>query len=258
MSGFLGRAAHGLLGAVGVLGLWQASAVSGPLAGAPLPTAGEAIARALQLTGTTEMWIATGETLVVAFAGLLLGLVVGVSIGIAIGVSPLLMHALRGPLEFLKPIPPIVILPIAVLVLGPTAEMGIFLVFFGSVFVIAIQTATGVQDTDPVAIDTGRSYGMSRSEILRRIVLPSALPYLGTGIRVAAPMALIISVVAGLLGGGPGLGQSLVLAQVSGDQATLFAYVLILGLLGIVVQHLVQAVETRLLHWHPQYRKIAP
>ena len=165
------------------------------------------------------------------------------------------MHATRVPLEFLKPVPPIVVLPIAVLVLGPTMEMGVVLVVFGSFISIAVQTAAGVFDTDPVARATGRSYGMGRGEVLGRIVLPSALPYVGTAIRIAAPIALIVAVIAGLLGGGPGLGRSVLLSQISGDRDQLFAYVLILGVLGLVFQGLSQWGERRLLHWHPQYRK---
>ncbi|QKJ20473.1 ABC transporter permease [Microbacterium hominis] len=247
-----------LVGAAGVataVMLWQAAAAVGPLADSPLPTAFDSIAQALALVGTPELWEATASTLAMALGGLLGATIVGIAFGIGIGVSPLLLHATRVPLEFLKPIPPIVILPVVVLVLGPTWEMGTFLVFFGCVFAITMQTSAGVFDTDPVALATSRSYGMGRGEILRRVVLPSALPYIGTSIRVAAPTALIIAVVAGLLGGGPGLGQSLLLAQLSGDQAQLFAYVLVLGVLGLIVQGLSQWGERRLLHWHPQYRK---
>ncbi|MCK8476795.1 ABC transporter permease [Microbacterium aurugineum] len=247
-----------LIGAVGVvsaLALWEWSATTGPLAGSPLPAATEAIGEAVRLLGTPATWTAVGDTMTMALTGLLLAIVIGVVLGVAIGTSPLAMHATRVPLEFLKPIPPIVILPIVVLVLGPTQAMGIFLVFFGCFIAIAVQSSAGVFDTDPVARATGRSYGMGRAEILGRIVLPSALPYIGTAIRVAAPTSLVVAVVAGLLGGGPGLGQSLLLSQISGNQAQLFAYVLILGTLGLLVQGLSQWGERRLLHWHPQYRK---
>lgn len=247
----------GALGALAAVGVWQWAATAGPLAGSPLPAASSAIGEMFRLLGTSEMWQATGDTVAMALGGLVLATVVGVIIGVGIGVSPLAMHAARVPLEFLKPIPPIVILPVVVLVLGPTAGMGTFLTFFGCFVAIAVQTSAGVFDTDPVMRDTGRSYGMGSGEVLRSIVLPSALPYIGTAIRVAAPTALIVAVVAGLLGGGPGLGQSLLLTQIAGNQEQLFAYVLILGVLGLFVQGLSQWVEQRLLHWHPQYRKEA-
>ena len=249
-----------LVGAVGVvaaLGLWEWTASSGPLADSPLPPASAAIGESIRLLSVPATWSALGDTLTMALGGLVLAIVVGVALGVAIGTSPLAMHATRVPLEFLKPIPPIVILPVVVLVLGPTWSMGIFLVFFGCFIAIAVQASAGVFDTDPVARATGLSYGMGRSEILGRIVLPSALPYIGTAIRVAAPTSLVVAVVAGLLGGGPGLGQSLLLSQLAGDQPQLFAYVLILGILGLLIQGLSQWGERRMLHWHPQYRKQA-
>lgn len=245
----------GAAGVVAALALWEWSATAGPLSGSPLPPATAALAEAARLLGTPATWTALGDTLAMALTGLVLAIVCGVVLGVAIGTSPLAMHATRVPLEFLKPIPPIVILPVVVLVLGPTLGMGVFLVFFGCVIAIAVQASAGVFDTDPVATATGRSYGMGRAEVLRRIVLPSALPYIGTAIRVAAPTSLVVAVVAGLLGGGPGLGQSLLLSQITGNQPQLFAYVLILGVLGLLVQGLSQWGERRLLHWHPQYRK---
>lgn len=245
----------GALGVVAALGLWQFAATAGPLAESPLPTAGEALSALLHLVTTSEMWMATWDTVVMALLGLVIATVAGVLLGIGIGVSPLAMHATRVPLEFLKPIPPIVILPLVVLVLGPTSSMGVFLVFIGCFVSIVVQASAGVFDTDPVAKATGQSYGLGRWEILGQIVLPSSLPYIGTAVRVAAPTALIVAVVAGLVGGGPGLGQSLLLSQISGNQDQLFAYVLILGILGLVVQGLSQWGERRLLHWHPQYRK---
>lgn len=249
------RVVLGVLGAVAALCLWQFVATAGPLASSLLPSATTTFAEAARLLTTADMWLATWETVRIAFIGLCASLIGGVLVGIMIGISPLAMHATRVPLEFLKPIPPIVVLPIAVLVLGSTAEMAVFLILFGGFIGFAIQTSAGVFDTDPVARDTGRSYGMGGAEVLYRIVLPSALPYIGTALRIAAPGAILVTVVAGLLGGAPGLGRMLLLAQLSGNRPQLFAYVVILGVLGVLVQGLSEWGERRLLHWHPQYRK---
>ncbi|KHK95482.1 nitrate ABC transporter permease [Microbacterium mangrovi] len=255
MSTALRQTLTGIAGVLLALAVWQLAATVGPFADSPLPSATASIAEAAALLATPAMWSATAVTVAIALGGLVVATVIGVVFGVGIGVSPVLLHATRVPLEFLKPIPPIVILPLAVLVLGPTWQMGMFLTVFGCVFAIAMQTSAGVFDTDPVALSTSRSYGMGRGEILGRVVLPSALPYIGTSIRVSAPTSLIIAVVAGLLGGGPGLGQSLLQAQLAGNQPQLFAYVLILGILGLCVQWGSQAAERRMLHWHPQYRK---
>lgn len=249
-----------LTGAVGVvlaLLTWQLASIVGPFADSPMPSAAESITAMIRLTTSFDMWLSTADTIIIAVTGLLVSAVIGIAVGIAIGSSALLMHATRAVVEFLKPIPPIVVLPLVVLILGPTSIMGIFLVIIGCAIGIAIQVAAGVFDTDPVRIATGSTFGMSRAEVLRRIVLPSTLPYVGTAFRIAAPTSLIVAVVAGLLGGGPGLGQSLLQAQLAGNQADLFAYVLILGILGLVFQGASSLVERRVLHWHPQYRQEA-
>lgn len=252
------RALIGSVGVVLAFGAWQLASQVGPLAESPMPSAGEAIAAVLRLLTTVDLWLSALDTLVIAILGLLIAIVIGVALGIAIGSSPLIMHATRVIIEFLKPVPPIVVLPIVVLVLGPTPIMGIFLVVIGCAIAIAVQTSAGVFDTDPVRKATGETFGMTRTEVLARIILPSALPYIGTAVRVAAPTSLIVAVVAGLLGGGPGLGQSLLQAQLAGNQPDLFAYVLILGLLGLVFQGVSSLIERRVLHWHPQFRKEKP
>jgi len=181
--------------------------------------------------------------------------VAGVALGVLVGTSDIAHAATRVVLEFLRPIPAIVILPLAMLVLGPTTEMGVFLVVFGVALPIAAQTAAGVESVDPVMRNTARSFGMRAGEILWRVVLPGASPFIGTAMRVAAPVTLIMAVVAGMLGGAPGIGSALTVAQSSGRSDLIFAYVVVLGLLGLLVQTAAARTERRLLHWHSSYRK---
>lgn len=255
MSAAARQTATGAAGILVALAVWQWLATAGPLAGGTLPSAVQTFVEAGRLVTTGDFWAAVGETLAIALGGLAIATAAGVLVGMLIGVSPLAMFATRVPLEFLKPIPPIVILPILVLVLGPTLGMAVTLVAFGCVLGIVMQTEAGVADTDQVLLATARSYGLRRAEILGRVTLPSAMPYIGTSVRIAAPTALIVAVVAGLLGGGPGLGQSLLLAQIGGNRPGVFATVLLLGVLGLLVQAASNAAERRLLHWHPQHRK---
>lgn len=243
----------GLVGVAVAIALWQILATTADL-GPTLPTPGQTLTALIQAFGLASFWLSVMNTVIVAVEGLLIGIVVGVVAGILIGVSPTLMHATRVTLEFLKPIPPIVILPLAVLVLGPSQAMAVFLIFFNTALTIVYQTASGVRETDPVTVETGRSYGMGRLEILNRIVVPSASAFIATAIRVTMPAALIVAVVAGLIGGGPGLGRDLYIASSASRFDDLYAYVIVLGLLGLFFQLLSVALEKRVLHWHPSYR----
>jgi ABC-type nitrate/sulfonate/bicarbonate transport system permease component len=247
--------AAGVGGVAVALLLWQVASAAGA-AGGSLPSVGSVAIDLGAFAGSPDFWSALAQTVGIALLGLAASAVGGIVVGILVGSFEPVRYATRAALEFLKPIPPIVILPLVVLILGPTGQMSWFLVFLGCLLPIVMQTVDGVHSTDPVARDTARSYGMKPVEILVRIVFPSAMPYIGTAMRVSAPAALIITVVAGLLGGGPGLGQSLYLAQAGGDYATLYALVIVLGILGLLFQLGTRAAERRLLHWHESYREV--
>lgn len=247
-----------LLSAAGVaaaLVVWQLMAV-GKVAGEALPPVTTVFAALFATLGTGAFWSSLGATVGISLLALALSAVAGVVLGILIGSFDPVRYATLAVLEFLKPVPPIVILPLAVLVFGPTQEMSLFLVVFGCLLPIVMQTVDGVHGTDPVARDTARSYGLKSPEILLRVALPSAMPYIGTAMRGAAPAALVITVVAGLLGGGPGLGQSIYQAQSGGDYASLYALVIVLGVLGLIFQGATRLAESRVLHWHQSFREV--
>ena len=122
-----------LFGAGGVVGsllLWQLIA-SMQLFGESLPAAVDTLMRFGEIMVSPDTWVATGETMLTAVLGLAIAIVIGVVVGILVGTVPLIEHATRVPIEFLKPIPAIVVLPVAVLVFGPKLQMGIFLAAFG-------------------------------------------------------------------------------------------------------------------------------
>lgn len=244
-------------GIVGAILIWQFVATV-PMAGGPLPPFSATFTELTQLLASGEFWSSLADTILISLLGLGSAAVIGVVLGILIGSFDPFRYATLAVLEFLKPIPPIVILPLVVLIYGPTTQMAWFLVFFGCVLPIIMQTVAGVHDADPVTLDTARSYGMGRTEVLARVTLPSAMPFIGTAMRVAAPAALVITVVAGLLGGGPGLGRSIYQAQAGGDYPSLYAYVLVLGMLGLIFQGVSRLAERRTLHWHASYREVLP
>lgn len=244
----------GALGIVLLLVAWQWGSTQVTSEGAlpSVPVVAEALG-GLFLQGT--FWTDVLLTLGIALLGWAIAAVVGVALGVLVGTSDVAFSATRVVLEFLRPIPAIVILPLAMLVLGPTGEMGVFLVVFGVMLPIAAQTAAGVESVDPVMRNTARSFGMRSGEILWRVILPGASPFIGTAMRVAAPVTLIMAVVAGMLGGAPGIGSALTVAQTSGRSDLIFAYVVVLGVLGLFVQTAAGRTERRLLHWHASYRK---
>jgi ABC-type nitrate/sulfonate/bicarbonate transport system permease component len=186
-----------------------------------------------------------------AVAGFVIAMGLAIPMGVLIGLSRFAWRSTKFTFDFFKVIPPIVIIPIVILVLGPTMQMGIFLIVFTLVFAMSIQTGLGVRDADAVLLETMRCYGMSTWKQIRYARLPSAGPYIAVGVRLSASAALVVSIVAGLIGGAPGLGKSILLSQASGDDPRTFATVFVLGVIGIAVSRVVIWTQRKAIFWMP-------
>jgi ABC-type nitrate/sulfonate/bicarbonate transport system permease component len=160
----------------------------------------------------------------------------------------------RAVVEFLRPIPSVALIPLAILIWGSGLESKVFLAAFASTWPLLMQTLYGVQDVDPVATDTARSFGLSRPQRFLHVTLPSAGPYIATGIRISAAVSLILAVTAELVIGSPGLGQQINIARQSENVDVMYALIAVTGLLGWGVNVVFTRLERRVLFWHPSQR----
>lgn len=243
------RVPAGLVSAVVALLVWQLATIWGPLAGSSVPTASSTLNELWTMLFMSETWNSIWLTVQMALIGFLIGVAIAIPVGVLIGLSRFAFHSTKFTFDFFKVIPPIVIIPITILVLGPTLQMGIFLVGFAIVFALAIQTAYGVRDADPILLETMRCYGLGRTRQILYAHLPAASPFIAVGIRISASAAMIVAVVSGLVGGAPGLGRDLLLSQANGQTTVTFAIVLILGVLGILVSRLILVLQRRVIFW---------
>ena len=171
-----------------------------------------------------------------------------------LGSSDIAATAFRVPIEFLRPIPSAALIPVLFLTIGTNIKSELFLAAFGAFWPLLIQTMYGVRDVDPVAIETAKSFGVGRLERLYRITLPSAAPYIATGLRISSTVALILAFTAELFMGTPGLGQLVNYAQSYGLETQLYALALATGFLGVGIHLLFTSLERRALRWHPSER----
>jgi ABC-type nitrate/sulfonate/bicarbonate transport system permease component len=220
-----------------------------------LPPASEMFAALFGRVADGSLWMPVGQTLQGWALGLGTAILVALPLGILIGSVFLLFMSTRTIVEFLRPIPSVALLPLAALVFGAGLESKWFLASFAATWPILLQTLYGVRDVDPTAMETARSFGISRLERLRRVVLPSALPYIVTGVRISAAVALILSVTVELVLGAPGLGQEINIARQSAAVDQMYALIIVTGLIGWVLNTALSAVERRLLHWHASQRE---
>jgi ABC-type nitrate/sulfonate/bicarbonate transport system permease component len=206
-----------------------------------------------QLT-TDSFWTAVGNTLQGWALGLGIAAALAIPLGIVIGSSRLLYRAMRGLIEFLRPIPSVALIPLAILIYGTGLKSKVFLAAFASFWQLIVATLYGVQDVDPVATDTARSFGLSRPQRLFRVTLPSAIPYIATGLRIASAVSLILSVTAELVIGSAGLGRSINVARSGGNEQLMYALIIATGILGLALNAIFVLAERRVLHWHPSHR----
>jgi ABC-type nitrate/sulfonate/bicarbonate transport system permease component len=203
-------------------------------------------------------WLAVADTTRTGAVGLTIAFAAGVVLGLVIGGTPRLRAATASTIELLRPIPSVALIPLVVLKFGTGVRSTEVLVVYACFWQVLIQVLYGVTDVDPVAYDTARSYGLGPWARVRHLVWPTALPYIMTGLRLSAAVALILAITGELVIGSPGIGREIAVAQTSGAVATLYGLVLATGLIGVLVNVAVRALERRVLSWHPSVRAELP
>ena len=156
-------------------------------------------------------------------------------VGVVIGSLRGLRAATASTIEFLRPIPSVALIPIAVLLYGAQLRSTLLLVVYAAFWPVLVQVLHGVADVDPVARDTALSYRFTPWAKIRYLVLPTALPYIMTGLRLSAAVALILAITAELVIGAPGLGKEIGVAMASSAVPTMYALILVIGVFGVVV-----------------------
>ena len=246
-----------LLGLAGILGFlltWELIPRLGIIDPAYLPPASEVIAALLVDFGLTAFWVAVYETMKAWFLGLLMAVAAAVVLGFIIGSSNFLRKATNSTIEFLRPIPSVALIPLAVLMFGVKIESSLLLIVYACFWQVLIQVLYGVADVDMVANNTAKTYGLGRMARIRYVVFPTALPYLMTGVRLAGSVALVLAITAELVIGSPGLGREIALAQSGGAISGMYALVLATGLIGVLINMMMRFIEKKTLAWHSSVR----
>lgn len=245
-----------VLGAL--LGVWQLLTSTGALSRTAFPTMSATVSALVAQIHTAAAWSTIGQTLEGWGAGLAVGGVAALLIGSLIGLSRFAYRSTIPVIEFLKTVPVIAILPLAIVTLGTRLSMKIFLVSFGVFFPLVIQVVYGIRAVDPTVSDTAASLQVRGLRRFFVVVLPSAAPFIATGARIAAATALVLEIIAELIGGGTGLGLRILDAENAGPGAypVMYAFVIITGLCGIVLTGTFSLIERRALHWHESQRHV--
>jgi len=244
----------GVAGLVGFLLVWQLVPALGLVNSHYLPYVTDVLVRLSEELRDLAFWRRLGFTMTSWAIGLSVATFAAVVLGAVVGLVPFLRRATHTMVEFLRPIPSVALIPLAVLMFGIQMRAALVVIVYASFWQVFVQMIYGVADVDAVARDTARGFGLTRRERLGYLVLPTALPYLMTGIRLAAAVALILAVTSEMVIGNPGLGRMIELSRSAGDAEGLYALVVITGLLGLLVNLVFRFIERRSLSWHQSVR----
>ena len=243
--------------AVAVLvGIWELVSRLGVLPDRDFPPATQIFLALIDDVQTSELWLGIADSLRSWALGLAIVTVTAIPAGVLIGTFRTVQRCTQLLIELVRPVPTVALLPLLILIYGTGVQLAAALVVLTAIWPLLIQTIYGVQDADPVVRDTGRAYGLSKLQQYRYIVIPSSLPYLATGMRLSATLALVAAIAASLIAGGSGLGAAISSAASGGSTDLMYARVFVTGLLGLAVTLLFVQFERRALHWHHSYREV--
>lgn len=204
----------------------------------------------ITLNGT--LWQNLRISLVRVFAGYFVAMALAIPLGVAAGWWKSIDHTIGSVLELLRPLPALALIPLAIVWLGFGEVSKIALIAYASFFSIYLNTRAGVQNVDPLHVKVMLIYGNGTRDVLTKVVIYSILPYVFTGLRYSAAVALILLVAVELVGSQSGLGFFLVQAQSFLQMPQMFAAIVVFGVLGFCANFLVAGVERRVIRWRPE------
>jgi ABC-type nitrate/sulfonate/bicarbonate transport system permease component len=213
------------------------------------------VAKLIEMVRDGSIWPHVAATSWVTAMGFGLALIVGVPIGILMGRSELINATIEPFVAALYASPQVAFLPLLIIWLGIGFASKVALVFIGSVIIMIINTETGVAQVDPRLIETARAFTASERQVLSKIVLPAALPFILAGMRLAIGRALVMVVVAEIYASNRGLGYLIFQAGGLYDTAQVFVGVGILATAGVGLTALLRALERWLAPWQTDARQ---
>lgn len=216
-----------------------------------------ATARALgRLIESQEFWSAVYHTLRSVVIGLACSTVAGTVVGLVLASRRFAYQSASLVIDFLRTVPGLAIMPLGILVFGPTERLDLLMIVTAAVWPILLQTVYAVTQLDRELLETAAAFRIPAWRRFLFVMLPACMPRIATGIRISASMAVLLAIGTEILAGSPGLGAQISLAQQQADYPAMYAMILACGVLGIACNSGIVAVERAALRWHFQPRRL--
>lgn len=200
----------------------------------------------VKLTLSGKLLIDIGETLYKVLFGMLLASSVGITLGIILGWYRRLETLCKLVISILRPIPPIAWIPFSIIWFGIGIGPAVFIIFMGCVFPILISTIDGVHRTDSVLIEAAQSFGASNSQMLTEVIIPSSLPYIVSGLKVAIGIALMCTISGEMIGSSSGIGYMILTSTNLFDTGSTVVGMIVIGIIGIIFDYVFSKIQERI------------
>jgi NitT/TauT family transport system permease protein len=248
------RVVRGVAGFAAVLLAWELFSRSGVVREEFLPPPTTVSARLAALLVEPAFVANVVATVLAWLIALGIATAVAVPLGLLLGSVPAVAVATRVLVEFLRPIPSVALIPLVIVLLGTGPETKIALAVYAALWPLLFNTIYAMSEIDPLQVDTARAFGLSRRRILWTVSLPHAAPFVLTGVRISAAIALILVVSIELLAGGSGgLGQVIFDAGAGGGRMdVVFSAILVAGVIGLAGNAALEEIQRRWLSWDRQ------
>jgi sulfonate transport system permease protein len=220
-----------------------------------LPAPSRVLETAVDMARTGDLFVHLGVSLLRAAVGFVIGGSIGLVLGIVVGFSPLAQALLDRSVQMVRAIPFLAMLPLVIVWFGVGEVAKIFLVALAVLFPVYINTMLGIRQIDPKLMELAKVIGLSRSAIVRRIIVPGAMPSILTGVRYALAHAWLALVIAETLATTKGIGFLAMDAREFLNTNVILLTVIVYAIIGVVADGLVRLLEARFLSWHANYAK---
>lgn len=236
-----------------VLVIWEVTVRTGILAFDYLPAPSRIVVAIKDMASDGELFGRLGHTIVVVIGAWALAMALGVSLGVAIGRSPRLHRFTMASVEVLRTLPVVVLVPVALLVLGTSVRAELVVAAYAATWPIVVSTIAGVTAVSQRQLEVCVQLQLSRTDTLRKVVLPSSFPLVLSGARLALGISLTVVVLAELIGNPAGLGYGISEMQLALQPERMWGYVMVVAALGVALNAvLVGSVRSTLGHLLPR------
>jgi ABC-type nitrate/sulfonate/bicarbonate transport system permease component len=239
---------RGLLPLIALLVIWELIGLAHQSVFFPPPSRWVTQTASLESSGLLS---GVRQTLVTFAGSLVIATVIGTVLGILVGRNGLLDRLLSPMLEFFRFLPGVALVPLAVLFMGYTQSMELYVVVFGAIWPVLLQVRLAARQIDPILMDVRRTLRLSRLDAFRKIVLPAIAPGAMLGVMITAPLTLVLALVVEISTQVSGIGKLLETAQQSFLAAQVFGLIVIVGVIALVINILLSLIEGRLFRYRP-------